>query len=127
MQEQAASSSSRGSAQRVLCVGYDSQLLERRAAVLPRVGYDVVCVGDFAEARARLATDSFDAIVFGHAVPKPDWETLVRDVRTRNPQTKVVLLYADSTPRTEYADATLPVQSGAEALAHTLRQLLRSA
>lgn len=129
MSSLAASGQSRvaGSPSRILCVGYDQELLVERAAILRGAGFDVALASTLDDARSRLASTRYQALVIGHAVPEDIRKIIVEEIRAQSPRITIVLLYRERIRDANCADAVLSVDSGPRFLANSLQYLLQEA
>jgi CheY-like chemotaxis protein len=57
---------------RILSVSYDELLLETRAEILSRRGYEVVSVHGLAECLDQCERGGFDLLILGHSIPDHD-------------------------------------------------------
>lgn len=105
---------------KVLCFGKSKERVTARCEALERAGHSSRWAMDLEAANAAAAQDRFDALVLGQQVPEEDRNQVARELRARNPQLIIVMLYAGSIRSTELADAILNVDGDINDLVQTL-------
>ncbi|MCR5674789.1 MAG: response regulator transcription factor [Lachnospiraceae bacterium] len=79
-------------------------------AALENMGYDVCSCFDGGEALEHALADSFDALVLDIMMPKKDGIEVLKEIRSRNIVTPVLLL----TAKTEIEDRVIGLDAGAD-------------
>jgi DNA-binding response OmpR family regulator len=92
----------------VLVVEDEVDVRHLMTVVLRRAGYDVVSVGNLAEARAALLLHTFEAAVIDLCLPDGRGDQIANLVRAQAPNTRIVMTSA-------FAHASLMLQVAAEA------------
>jgi DNA-binding response OmpR family regulator len=62
---------------RILSISYDESLLQTRAMLLERAGYEVDSALGFSAAIHACKTKQFDLVVLGHSIPVEDKEQII--------------------------------------------------
>lgn len=66
---------------RILSISYDKALLETRALLLSREGFQVESAVGFTAAIHACETGTFDLVIMGHSIPAADKEAIIKQLK----------------------------------------------
>ena len=66
---------------RILSISYDQALLQTRALLLSREGFQVESALGFVSATHACETGKFDLVIVGHSIPAEDKEAIVKQLK----------------------------------------------
>jgi DNA-binding NtrC family response regulator len=111
--------------EKILLVGYLTDLVERRKQCLEAAAYDVTCATSFSEVMRLIDEREFKVVVLGHGVPEIERNRIARKTKQVSPSTKLVMLYLASIKNAELADAIIHTTTDPADLARTIQYLTR--
>lgn len=110
---------------RVLIVSYITELLQARERVLRSAGYEVTAAQSLAAATNAIQQQVYDAAVLGFSVPEEQRTQLARQLKRENSAVKVLMLYFETIPTTDLADALMPTTANNEEILRAVHHLLK--
>lgn len=109
---------------KVFQIAYATELMSTREAVLKSRGYMVhSALGNEDATKALQAGDHYDLFIVGHAAPLEERQEMVRWIRRKFPQAKVLALNPSHIPREPDADYNV-VLNGPEKWLEAVREAL---
>lgn len=108
----------------ILNVGQEQSYQKLRHNLLSEAGYTVFSVESASEAEALAAKKKIHMLVVGAWVSKAERNRVVRLVRERNRQARVIFYYDQTIDGTEEADAILNYRGDHSDLVRTVQHLL---
>src|SRR5690242_17802392 len=104
--------------QKILNVAVNESLLKSRSAILEGAGYDVVPALNILEVERACETHrSFDLVIIGQSLPKPEKKRVMGTVRRSCGAVPILELYPHgATPADEEADDMAPTPGDADTL-----------
>ena len=109
--------------EKVLLIGYLTDLVERRKRCLEAAAYEVICATAFSEVMRLIDEHKFKVVVLGQGVPETERNQIARKIKQANPATKLVMLYLASIKNAELADAIIHITTDPADLVHTIQDL----
>ena len=109
--------------EKILLVGYLTDLVERRKQCLEAAAYEVICATSFGEVMRLIDEHEFKVVVLGHGVPEAERNRIARKTKQVSPVTKLVMLYLASIKNAELADAIIHTTTDPADLARTIKEL----
>jgi DNA-binding response OmpR family regulator len=91
---------------RILSISYDVSLLQTRALMLLREGFEVESAVGFSDAIQACELRTFDLVIIGHSIPLEDKEAIIKRLR-RVCATPVLALRRPNEPPVKSADYNL--------------------
>lgn len=109
--------------EKILLVGYLTDLVERRKQCLEAASYEVICATAFSEVMRLIDEHTFKVVVLGHGVPEAERNQIARKIKQASPATKLVMLYLASIKNAELADAIIHTTTDPEDLVRTIDEI----
>jgi len=109
--------------EKILLVGYLTDLVERRKQCLEAAAYEVICATAFSEVMRFIDEHTFKVVVLGHGVPEAERTRIARKIKQVNPAAKLVMLYLASIKNAELADAIIHTTTDPADLVRTIKEL----
>ena len=111
--------------EKILLIGYLTDLVERRKQCLEAAAYEVICATAFSEVMRLIEEHTFKVVVLGHGVPEAERNRIAQKARQVSPATKLVMLYLASIKNAELADAIIHTTTDPADLVRTIDELTR--
>jgi len=116
-----------GRGKKILDIGVESSFRELRHRLLTKAGFAVTSVESAKQALEAIKRTQYAVLVVGAWVTKEDRNRVVRAVKDRNPNAKVIFYYDQNITGTEEADAILNYRGDHADLVRTVQHLLARA
>ena len=110
---------------RVLIVSYVTELLQARERVLQSAGYEVTAAQSLTATTNAIQQQVYDAAVLGFGIPENERIQLARQLKRENSAVKIVMLYFETLPNTDLADALMPATANNEEILRAIHHLLK--
>ena len=111
--------------EKILLVGYLTDLVERRKQCLEAAAYEVVCATAFSAVMRLIEEQKFQVVVLGHGVPETERTRIARKIKQVSPATKLIMLYLASIKNAELADAIIHTTTDPADLVRAIDELTR--
>ncbi|HEY6972548.1 MAG TPA: hypothetical protein VJA94_25285 [Candidatus Angelobacter sp.] len=108
----------------ILSISYDRSLLLTREWMLQEAGYDVTSTIGFTEAVAQCGQASYDLVIIGHSIPRPDKLVLIAEVK-RNRAVPILSIERHGEQGLPEADAWVDSIEGPEVFISVVHKILR--
>ena len=110
---------------RILVVSYITELLQARERVLQSAGYEVTAAQSLAAATNAIQQKVYDAAVLGFGVPEDQRIQFARQLKRENSGVKILMIYFETLPNTDLADALMPASANDEEILRAIHHLLK--
>ena len=109
--------------EKILLVGYLTDLVEKRKQCLESAAYEVICATAFSEVMRLVDEHKFKVVVLGHGVPETERNRIAQKAKQVSPATKLIMLYLASIKNAELADALIHITTDPADLVRTIDDL----
>jgi len=110
---------------KILVVSYITELLQSRERVLQSAGYEVTAAQSLAAATNAIQQKVYDAAVLGFGVPEDQRIQFARQLKRENSGVKILMIYFETLPNTDLADALMPASANDEEILRGIHHLLK--
>lgn len=111
---------------KILLVGYVQELIEERENVLRSGGHEVTLATKLQNALQVAQQQVFDLAVLGFSVPEQERNQLARAIKSKRPNTKIIMLYFARPGHTEFADVLVQSDVRPETLLRAVNYILNN-
>jgi CheY-like chemotaxis protein len=111
---------------KILLVGYVQELIEERDNVLRSGGHEVTLATKLQNALQVAQQQVFDLAVLEFSVPEQERNQLARAIKSKRPNTKIIMLYFARPGHTEFADVLVQSNVRPEALLRAVNYILNN-
>jgi DNA-binding NtrC family response regulator len=108
---------------KVLLIGFLTDLLHQRTAMLRSAGHEVASAQNLDEALRTTQWGQYDVVVVGHGVPERLRRGLSNTVKRVNPATRVLMLCSSVLEKPGLADAWMDTTASLDDLQRTVEGL----
>jgi CheY-like chemotaxis protein len=111
---------------KILLIGYVQELIEERENVLRSGGHKVTLATKLQNALQVAQQQVFDLAVLGFSVPEQERNQLARAIKSKRPNTKIIMLYFARPGHTEFADVLVQSNVRPEELLRAVNYILNN-
>jgi CheY-like chemotaxis protein len=111
---------------KILLVGCVQELIEERESVLRNGGHEVTLATKLSDAHQAAQQQAFDLAVLGFSVPEQERNQLAWTIKSKHPNTKIIMLYFARPGHTEFADVLVQSNVRPEALLRAVNYILNN-
>ncbi len=113
-------------AKRILSISPDKHLLESRALLFRRAGFEVVSAINVWEALHAWQEERFDLVIIGHTMSKAEKDRVAEWAKSKQKDVPILALHNSRSVKVELADYWAYTDDGPAVLVAKVKQILDS-